>query len=195
MLKKNGCLQQKIKKSGKIDYFVGLFMVFMVSVVMLVCQQISCFMIAGAYVEDAIAASNLAAALIDVEVYGRDRAIRIFDPQGAYELYKEALYVNLQLDEDGRSFQRQLLEGPVLIEDYRIYNVVGDLVEIYILGENDTMQSGGYGRKEDVVTPDGTRVETTTVYSRVQFGVPGFGENSISAKKEKSVDVKENEDE
>lgn len=194
MLKRNGCRQQKIKNSGKVDFFVGLFMVFVVSVVMLVCQQISYFMIAGAYVEDAIAASNLASAIIDVESYGKDRTLRIFDPQGAYEIYKEALSVNLQLDEDGRSFQRLLLDGPVQVEDYRIYNVIDDQVEIYVLGPNEKMQSGGTCKKEDAVTPDGTKIETTTVYSKLKFSVPGFDVTSISAKKEKSVDVKKNEE-
>ena len=195
MWKKKECRQQKIKNSGRVDFVVGLLLVFIVSVLMLVCQQISGLMITGAYVEDAVAASNLASALIDVELYGRDQTIRIFNPQEAYYLYKEALAINLQLDEDGRSFQKELLNGPIMIEDYRIYNVADDRVEIYVLNKDEIMQSDGWVPLEDVVTPDGTVVETTTIYSKIQFSVSVFGKSTITAKKEKSVDVKRNEEE
>ncbi len=195
MWKKSVCQPRKIKHAGSVDYFMGLLMVFVVSIVMLVCVKLSHFMIAGACVEDALAASNLASALIDVKTYGRDGTLKIFDPQGAYEVYKEALFINLQLDEDGRPFQRQLLEGPVTIEEYRIYNVIGEEIEMYMLDQNQVMQHCGVGRIGEVVTLDGVEVETTTIYSRVSFGVPGFGAHYIQAKKENSVDVKKYEEE
>ena len=195
MWKKKECRRRKIKNSGRVDFVVGLLLVFVVTVVMLVCQQIAGLMIAGAYVEDAVAASNLASALIDVDLYGREQIIRIFHPQEAYHLYKEALSINLQLDEEGRAFQKELLAGPIKIEDYRIYNVAGDQVEIYVLSKDEMMQSDGWIPLEGVVTPDGTIVETTTIYSKIQFSVSVFGNNTITTKKEKSVDVKRNEEE
>ncbi len=195
MLKKNVCQQQKIKHSGAVDYFMGLLMVFVVSMMMLACVKISHFMIAGAYVEDALAASNLASALIDVENYGRDGTLKIFDPQGAYAVYKEALFMNLQLDEDGRPFQRQLLDGQVMVEEYRIYNVIGDQIDMYMLDPNGIMQNCGMGRIGEIVTLDGVEVETTTIYSKVSFGVPGFVGQYIQAEKENSVDVKRYEEE
>lgn len=195
MWKKNVCRQLKIKQSGQVGIAVGLFSVFVVVLVIFVCLKISQFMITGAYVEDALAASNLASALIDIEEYGRSRSIRIAKPQAAYELYKEALAVNLQLDEDGRSFQRELLEGPVTVKSYIIYNVQGSQVEIVVFTDTGNMQAPVYGEAGQVYTPDGVLVETTSVYSKVAFGVKGLGQQMIRAEKEKSVDIKRNENE
>ena len=195
MWRKSGCLQRKIKSTGKIDLLMGLVAVFVVSLIMLVCLKIAHFMIAGAYVEDALAASNLASALIDVKAYGRDHTLRISDPQGAYEIYKAALSINLQLDEEGRSFQQELLEGPVQVMEYIIYNVNENRVEMFELDSNDNMQAKSAGDVGKVYTPEGVLVESTTIYSRVRFGVAGLGQQYIQAEKEKSVDVKRNEEE
>ena len=194
MWKKNVCQQLKIKGSGKIEFFTGLLAVFIVTLVMFVCLKISHFMIAGAYVEDALAASNLASTLIDVEEYGKSYTLRIGDPQSAYEIYKEALAVNLALDENGVSSQKELLEGQVKILTYMVYNVEGDRVNVYSLSEGETMQLLYSGEIGQVHTPDGIFVETTTIYSRVSFGVKGLGKQYIYAEKEKSADVKRNEE-
>lgn len=194
MWKKSVCRQLKIKKSGQIGIAVGLFAVFIVVLVMFVGLKISQFMITGAYVEDALAASNLASALIDVEEYGKSQNIRIADPQAAYEIYKEALSINLQLDETGRSFQRELLEGPVSVKSYIIYNVQGDLVEMRAFTDTGILQEAVYEQVGKVYTPDGVMVETTTIYSRVSFTVKGLSQQ-IQAEKEKSVDIKRNENE
>lgn len=191
MWKKKECRRQKINKahSGQVDIIMGMFALFLVMVVLYAGLKISHFMVTGAYVEDALAASNLASALIDVEEYGRSRVIRIADPRRAYEIYKEALSVNLQLDEEGRSFQRELLEGPVKVLSYIVYNVEGDQVKAYAFTEEGSLEEAVPGQVGLVFTPDGVRVETTTIYSRIRFGVKGLGQQYIQAEKEKSVDI------
>ena len=195
MWKKCECQQPRIKHAGKIDLFVGLLAVFIVTLVMFVCLKVSHFMIAGAYVEDALAASNLASALVDIEEYGKSHTLRIADPQESYEIYKEALAINLQLDEEGQSLQKELLAGTVKILDYRVYNVNGNTVDVFTLTEGGTVQKTLSGENGQIYTPDGILVETTTVYSRISFGVKGLGQQYIYAEKEKSVDVKRNEEE
>lgn len=183
------------KHSGQTDIIMGMFALFLVVVIMIAGWKASHFMITGAYVEDALAASNLASALIDVEEYGKSRVICIEDPQVAFSLYKQALSVNLQLDEDGRSFQREMLEGPVEILSYMVYNVTGNQVEIFSFEQDGRVQEVNIGEIGQVFTPDGVCVETTTIYSRVKFGVKGMGQQYIQAEKEKSVDIKRDEDE
>ncbi len=195
MWKKSVCRQPKIKHVGKIDLFTGLLAAFIVVLVMFVCLKLSHFMIAGAYVEDALAASNLASALIDVEEYGKSHTLRIIDPQEAYEIYKEALSINLGLDEAGQSSQKELMEGPVKILSYMVYNVENDRVDIFSLSEGETMQQLPSGEVGLIYTPDGILVETTTIYSRISFRVKGLENQYIYAEKEKSVDVKRNEEE
>ncbi len=167
---------------------------FFVSLLMIVCLKVFHFMIAGAYIEDALAASNLASALIDTKEYGKSRTLRISDPQGAYEIFKQALSINLVLDEDGRSFQRELLQGPVGIVTYIVYNVCDGRVERYELDHQGTMRKHENGELGKVYTPDGVLVESTTIYSKIHFGVAGLGGQCIQAEKEKSVDVKRNEE-
>ena len=192
MWKRNVCQQLRIKSSGKMELFWGLLAVFIVTLVMFVCLKVSHFMIAGAYVEDALAASNLASALIDIEEYGKSYTLRIKDPQNAYKIYKEALAVNLALDENERSSQAELLEGKVKILSYMVYNVEGNQVYIFSLSESETMQLLVSGEVGTIHTPDGILVETTTIYSKISFGVKGLGKQYIYAEKEKSVDVKRN---
>ena len=195
MWKKNVYRQPRTKHAGKIELFTGLLAVFLVVLVMLVCLKLSHFMIAGAYMEDALAASNLASALIDIDEYGKSHTLRIKDPQAAYEIYKEALSINLGLDEEGQSSQKALLEGPVKILSYMIYNVENDRVNVFSLSEGENMQQLPSGELGQIYTPDGILVETTTIYSRISFRVKGLGKQYIYAEKEKSVDVKRNEEE
>lgn len=215
MWKKQECLRLKIKRilwgprrrfltkqrrrsvcrsAGKVEIVLGMFAFLMVLVVMLAGLKISQIMITGAYVEDALAASNLASALIDVEAYGKSREILIRDVEAAYDLYLEALAVNLKLDEEGRSAQRGLLTGQVEVLSYIIYNVSGSQVDIYEFSAGSALQSS-QGILGQVYTPDGVRVETTTIYSCAAFGVEGFLQQPVRAKKEKSVDIKRDENE
>ena len=147
------------------------------------------YMVSGAYVEDALAAADLASALIDVEEYGRTHNILITDTQRAFGIYRDALYYNLALDEAGYSSRTELLAGRVQLEEYTIYNVLEQ--EIQIIGFDG---QGNCLRRDKaalgtVRTPDGVLVEHTTVYSRVRFQVMGLQGNIIEAEKEKSVDI------
>ena len=203
MWKKSGCQQQRIeykwstrlyvfpgKSKGQIEMAVGIFSVFLIAMVMMAGLKIAQFMITGAYVEDALAASNLASALIDVEEFGRSRVIRVADPIASYRIYKEALAQNLMLEEDGRSLQRELLEGDVEVTMYIIYNVDGDRVQVLsFFGESAQPEVEIYDLGQ-VYTPDGVLIETTTIYSRVKFQVRGIGQVFIRAEKEKSIDIK-----
>lgn len=198
--KKYGCPRQRTenmyqKNSGQIEILMGMWAFFVVALVMLFCLKISHFMIAGAYVEDALAASNLASALIDIEEYGKSYDIYIKDPEEAFEVYKEALSVNLQLDAEGKTAQRALLEGPVRILSYIVYNVRDGQVEILSRSGPDGAWDAECGRAGEVFTPDGICVETTSVYSKVEFSVKGIGQQYITVQKEKSVDIKRNENE
>ena len=194
MWKRSECQRRKTeygrKCPGQIEMAVSMFSIFMITTVMVVGLKIAQFMITGAYVEDALAASNLASALIDVEEFGKSRVIRIEDPVAAYAWYKEALSQNLMLDEEGRSFQQELLEGSIQVKSYIIYNVEGDQVEIVSFAEGGEDPKISIQAIGEVYTPDGVLVETTTIYSRVTFQVKGIGQMCIQAEKEKSVDIK-----
>ena len=147
------------------------------------------YMVSGAYVEDALAAADLASALIDVEEYGRTHNILIADPQRAFGVYRDALYYNLALDEAGYSSRTELLAGRVQLEEYTIYNVLEQEIQITGFDGQGNCLRRDKAALGTVRTPDGVLVEHTTVYSRVRFQVMGLQGNIIEAEKEKSVDI------
>lgn len=171
------------------DLVASMFFFLMALIAAVFQFKIYAIMIAGAYVEDAVAASNLASALIDIREYGRNHTVRIGDTQEAFRLYREALYCNLALDEEGCSAKEELLSGRVWIQEYIVYNVLEGEVQITAYdGEGNCLRQES-GRPGDVRTPDGVLVEHTAVYSRVGFRVMGLMGQGIDAEKEKSVDI------
>lgn len=168
---------------------VSMFFFLMVLLVALFQFKVYAYMVAGAYVEDALAASNLASALIDVEEYGRNHNVRIGDTRNAFRVYRDALYYNLALDEEGYSAREELLAGRVELLEYIVYNVSGQQVQITVYdGEGNCLRQEE-SQPGNVRTPDGVLVEHTTIYSRVGFQVSGLMGRSIDVEKEKSVDI------
>lgn len=194
--KKKKCQRPRIKKEeGQIDIVVGMFCIILILVVVLFGFRTMEYVITSAYVEDALAASNLASGIVDLEEYGKTHVVIIKDPQSAFLLYREALCHNLKLDEFLNTTNREIIAGKVCILDYRVFNVVGDVVYIYRMDESGQIQEIQEGALGEIQTPEGVLVETTTVYSKISFEVRGFGEQNLKATKEKSIDIVRCEDE
>ena len=176
-------------RKGQVDVVAAMFFFLMVLIVALFQFKVYVYMAAGAYVEDALAVSNLASALIDVEEYGRSHSVRIRDTQNAFRVYRDALYYNLALNEEGYSAKEDLLTGQIELREYIVYNVFPQEIQISVYdGEGNCLRQERAGLG-DVETPDGVPVEHTTIYSRVGFRVMGLMGRIIDAEKEKSVDI------
>ncbi len=177
------------KRAGKIEIFTGIYMVVFLMILLCVQLQIRIFMETSTYMEDALAASNLASAVIDVQEYGMTHIVKIKSPDDAFELYREALKQNLSLDDNWESEQKNLIYGQVEILKYEIYNVEKNHITIYSYGaegEDVRMIPNGLG---SVYTPDGILVESTSVYSKIGFPVKGILGVIIDARKDKTVDI------
>ena len=133
-----------------------MFFFLMVLIAALFQFKIYAYMVAGAYVEDALAASNLASALIDVEEYGRNHNVRIGDTQNAFRIYRDALHYNLALDEEGYSAKEELLSGRVQLQEYIVYNVLDRRYASRSMTEKETV----WARKR----PERGMSERRTVY-------------------------------
>lgn len=180
------------KKRAEIEIITGMYLLVLLVVLVAAQMQMSLFRVSASFVEDAVAASNLASAVIDIKEYGKTHTIRISSPGRAYELYREAVRENLQLDENWENSNKDMICGRVEILKYEIYNVTGKDVTIYSFGaEGEQVEtvSGGLG---NVRTPDGTIVTSTSVYSRIGFPVRGIFGLEIAAQKEKTVDIVSN---
>lgn len=168
---------------------IAMFFFLMALIVALFQFKTYVYMTAGAYVEDALAASALASALVDVEEYGRSHNIRIADTQNAFWMYRDALYYNLALDEDGFSGKTELLTGKVRLERYIVYNVSDEEIQITLYDGEGNCLGRESAQPGTVRTPDGIPVEHTTVYGCAYFQVTGMLGGIIDARKEKSVDI------
>lgn len=87
---------------------------------------------------------------------------------------------------------RRMISGQVEIQNYTIYNVTSDLVEIWQRDRDGTVSvwSGNVG---NVHAPNGQLIEETGVYSEIAYPVEGFLGTRVMAHKGKLVDVIRND--
>lgn len=193
-LRREGCRPQNIRntamtgRAGQVQWTVGLFFLLFLAVILCAALQMELYRTAALYLEDALAASNLASAVVDLEEYGISHQILIKDPEAAYERYRQALRGNLNLDDAWNGQAGSLIQGAVRIVDYRVYNVSGGDVSIYRYDGNGvmTMESGILG---SVAAPNGVLIESTSVYSEAAFRVRGLFGVEVEAHKGKLADI------
>ena len=177
------------KDSGQVEWVTGLFWILMLSILLCTQLQISSWRTTGMYMEDALAASNLASALIDLEEYGKTNKVLIPDPEEAYVIYLDAIRDNLQLDGQWECENKALISGPVEIADYIVYNVDGDRIYADRVGSNGMVIETWSGEMGRLAAPNGVAIEHTWIYSEIQFPVQGFLGVTVSAHKGKLVDI------
>lgn len=191
-LRRKGSLRRKTRRmqkdGGQAEWAAGLFFILILVIVLLTRLQLAEWEMVSVYLEDALAASNLAAALIDVEEYGTSHKVLIGDPVEAYQVYRAALAENLQLDWEGKCANRALISGVVRITDFVIYNVDQNQVEA-VRVRNDQSVEYWRGKRGAMKAPNGVCVEYTGIYSEISFPLQGFLGVSVEAHKAKLVDI------
>lgn len=196
--KKSECPQRRIsggKKSGaKVEIVVGMFFCMLVIIVVLFQVKLLQYQTISAYVEDSLVAAELASAVVDVREYGRTHTILVESPADAFARFKEALVYNLSLDEELESMDTNVIMGKVDILTYQIFQVCGDGVTIYHFREDGSLSGTNIVALSQACLPDGNKVETTSIYCKIGFWVSGLGGRQIYATKEKSVDIKGEEE-
>lgn len=190
-LRKQGFLLPNIKQkdSGQVEWVTGLFFLLILAIVLYTRLQLASWSFTAVYMEDALAASNLASAIIDLEEYGKTQKVRVQDEQEALAVYKDAIKANLGLDEQWKCRNEGLITGPVEIVNYTIYNVDGKQIESIRMGIDGEVLERRVGNVGMVSAPDGTPVEYTGIYSEIKFSVKGFPGMTVEAQKGKLVDI------
>lgn len=177
------------KRRGKIDLLTGLYFMILMTALLAVQFQLVIFSNISVFMEDALVASNLASAIVDLREFGTTGIVCIASPDTAYELYRESLRCNLSLDENWNSTNTEMIAGEVTIQTYEIYDVIENDVTIYSYGESGSHMKTIPEGLGSVKTPDGTLVESTSIYSRISFPVKGIFGVEIEAVKQKTVDI------
>lgn len=186
-------MRRRKKEEGKLEVLWGMYLIFFLVILLMVQMQVNTFAVISSVTEDALAASNLASAVIDVREYGQTGRIKVIDPDTAYELYREALRENLDLDENWENGSPGMIAGTVEVEEYTIYEVKDRDVIIYTRGKEGIFriytQTQALGQ---IYTPDGKKVESAAIYSRISFPVKGIFGILQMTRKEKTVDIVDN---
>ena len=176
------------KDCGQIGWSVGFFFLVYLSVLMFAILSLEELRFSSDYLEDALAASNLASAIVDLEEYGISHTLRLTKKEEAYQKYETAIKGNLNLDNDWNCPNRRLISGKVCCEIYIMYNVYGGNVEILERGRDGAWRRTE-GRLGEVAAPNGVKVEHTGIYSEISFPVKSFSRMEITARKGKLVDI------
>lgn len=179
------------KDKGTVEYSMCIMLLTVSVLLILFCFRIRSARVEKAYIEDGLATANLAAAVIDTDIYGETEELVISDTDEAFGRFQSALKTNLNLDGNFRPFGTFLMENPVEILEFHIYNVREDRIIHVIYDEHGSRTSETLGLS-GVTTPDGTEVESTTVYSKIEFDVKGFLSQRNRLTMENSVDVVKN---
>lgn len=182
------------KRDGQAEWVLGMFFLLFLVVMLCTQLQLDMYQTSALYLDDALAASNLASAIIDLEEYGATYTICIADPLDAYRLFCDAVKSNLQLGDGWTNMDTGIIEGMVTVEDYIIYNVKGDFVTSYRVTGNGKVQKQ-QGRLGMVQAPNGVTIESTSVYSEIAFPVKGLFGHITEAHKGRLVDIVTNGEE
>lgn len=176
------------KEEGQISWLIGLFMILFLGILLCTQLQMEVYRMSSVYLEDALVASNLASAIIDVEEYGISHKLVINDFEQAYERYLIALQGNLNLNEQWESANKALITDWVTVESYIVYNVVEDMVQVYGIDAGGSMweETSVLGQ---AMAPNGQVIESTSVYSEISYHTRGMWGMEILAHKGKLVDV------
>lgn len=191
-LKKEEFLRRSTER-GQVSWTAGLWLLLFMGCLLSALIQMDVLRSSAQYMEDALAASNLAAAVIDVEEYGISHRLQINDLQGARSRYLMAVKGNLNLDEGWECENKGLISGPVQVVEFTVYNVSGNDVEINSFGEDGAL-SRTRGTLGQVRAPNGVLVESTGIYSELRYRIKGFWGMETEAHKGKLVDVMRTQD-
>ena len=179
------------KDKGAVEYSMSLMLIAVSVLMMLFCFRIRSARVEKMYVEDALVSANLAAAVIDTDVYGETEKLIITDELRAYERFQNALKTNLNLDDDYTPRNTFFMENAVKVLEFHIYNVDEYTVTHIVFDEYGSKRTEVMGLS-GAATPDGTDVESTTIYSKIEFDVKGFLTQRNRMTLEKSVDIVKN---
>lgn len=176
------------RQEGQIQWATGLF--FLLFLGILLCSQLQLLQYGAVslYLEDALAASNLASAVIDLEEYGSSHQILIKEPRQAYEKFCQAVKGNLNLNEEWEGTNKYMISGTVKIVNFTVYNVYKEKVTILsVMSDGEiSMHQGALG---SVRAPNGVVIEATSVYSEISFPIKGLFNIEAEANKGKLVDI------
>lgn len=178
------------KDKGYIEYSLSLMLLLVVSILVLYGYRMSIVRYTKNMVEDGLVASNLAAGVIDLEIFGEMNQLIIQDCDIAYTVFRDALKDNLRLKEDFTPIESTLFNSKIKIHEFIIYNVFeNDITRLRFTEDGHYYDDIFPNRKGSMTTPDGKRITNTTIYSKIGFEIKGIKDDVYYVYKDNSVNV------
>lgn len=196
---------RKKQKGGCDVYILGMYAVLLIVLVALYTLHVRTINFVRDEFDSGLLLALLGAATVNVEEYGRSGQTVIHSTyvgeeeileaaenalcpdeylDNALSKCKELLAANLKLDADRRSNQA-VVTGPVVLEEFKIYNVYKNTLGEFRIYEfiwrdtgwsvlthavNEKVYAAGAGDRGEAEAP----VENTTVYAKISFSVVTF---------------------
>lgn len=185
-------LREFLRKKSKGDASIaGLsaFMIILISVTLIFTVFYRIIVNEAQSVQDDVTLSNLAVYKnIDLDSLSQDdKWIRISDPNAAFETFKKHLKNNMKLDINLNGLNGSIADGQVSIDEFTIYNVRGNNVDIWTYSPNTHMFTESQADRSLtlVKTSNNSIVKNTSVHATIRFNTDiVFGQ-----KKETTVSV------
>lgn len=123
-------------------------------------------------IHDDLTLSLMASAIIDIEEFGLSNNIIIKDIDESYNIFLETLRYNMNLDDLYYSKTNDFITGPIIIEQYYIYNVKNDIVTIYKYDQSGFSSSSGI--LGEIKDPKGNPIVETSIFGKIKFPISLF---------------------
>ncbi|MCR5476402.1 MAG: hypothetical protein K6E92_02110 [Lachnospiraceae bacterium] len=178
------------RSGGSLSWVPGLFAVCFVTILVESVMTFYRCRAASDALEDALSGCAMAAALIDVQIYGSTHDLVIGDAMAARDRYLDALREDLGLDAQMQPGPGSLIDGPVTLELFCVYDLRGSEVT-----QTALYPDGRYGQTTGVAgvltAPNGQPVPSAGIYGEISFPVRlPFGIR-VMARKSQLVTVNE----
>lgn len=184
-------LKRLLKRKSKGDASIAglsLFMLILISLALMFTVFYKIILNRVQSVQDDVTLSNLAVYKnVDLDVLGQDGTLKISNPNAAFETFKKHLETNMKLDVNLNGLDGSAADGQVTVDEFTIYNVKDNIVDIWTYSPNTHMFTESTADKsfEVVKTSDNSIVKNTSVHATIKFNADIlFGQ-----KKETSVSV------
>lgn len=164
-----------LRKKNKGDASIGvlsLFMLILITLALMFAVFYRILINRMQSVQDDVTLSNLAVYKnIDLDTLGQDGTLKISDSNAAFETFKKHLKINMKLDDNLNGLNGSAADGQVTIDEFTIYNVKGNTVDILTYSSNTHMFTESMADKSlsQVKTSDNSIVKNTSIHATIRF--------------------------
>lgn len=176
---------------GGVEYLSAIMIVCLGGILLLFCISSKEIKLCQLKVRDSVDSACLAAAVIDIDEYCKDNILIISDYESAWNNFITSLKTNLDLN-DKMQCCNSCVVNKVEVCTFYIFNVIGSKLRISKFNKNGDYFSYDKTFQGDETTPDGTAIESPTIYADISIEISSIFNISKTVHVTSSVDIVKN---